>query len=258
MMNGALSRSTVDGQSYSGNITTYEDLTSTNILAAISAMAQKSDDNDVTLFFFSGHGTQATATEAGTGIVGTDFTYISVTRLKTALDAIPGTVIVILDSCYSGMFISKGGVVTKSLTSFDPGSFNSLVGSAFTGVQAKGLTTSKYYVITACSKNEYSYNVSVSTGDSAGLATLFIAMGCGYDLLDTGDTTLLCDGAYYNHGTGAGNGDGIGSIEEVFNYADVNVDYMAAYMAAYWNDPSITQDMQYFATDTSFPVVGRD
>lgn len=252
MMNRALLRSSIDGRKYDGNIYGGYDYTGQQIYNALYAMHQMgADSNDVTLFFYSGHGTQSTATEAGTGIVGTDFKWIDVPTIKGLLDMIPGTVIVVLDSCYSGMFIGKnlkGGSSAKYIAPFNPKSFNSVIGSAFTAPRAKGLTTGKYQVITACRKGETSMNFpALSSGSGTvytGLATLYIAQGCGFNLYDQDNPALLCDG----------NNNQIGTIKEIFDYADARVD---AYVASK-DDPDITQDMQYFTTNAEFPIVGRN
>ncbi len=251
MLANALSRSSLNGLTYSGNIFTAEDFSANGILWAIDLMINKGiDSNDVTFFSYSGHGVQIAATEDQTGIVGTDNVYIDVPTLKAALDAIPGTVIVILDSCYSGMFIGKNGSkgMVKSPVTFNPIAYNKVIRDAFTTPAAKGLTTSKYHVITACRKGETSINVpALSTSGGmiyTGLATLFIAMGSGFDLYDTADTTLLAD---INHNN-------IATIKEVFDFADAEVDARVAAL----NDPEITQDMQYFTTNDNYPLFGRN
>ena len=249
MMENALSRSSLNGIKYT-DITDLADLSASQIISAIAAMKNKGiDSNDVTLFYYSGHGGQIAATEADTGIVGADNYLINVPVLKAYLDTIPGTVIVILDSCFSGMFIGKNGVVTKSAAAFNPKSFNQVIGGAFTGPQAKGLTTSKYHVITASRKNETSMNVYFgSTSDGyrvyVGLCTYYLACAGGYNLGDPTANVLYADA----------NSDKIATIKEVYDFADYYVDKYVLNA----NNPKITQDMQYFTTNTSFPIFGRN
>ena len=249
MMENALSRSSLNGIKYT-DITDLPDLSASEILSAIAAMKNKGiDSNDVTLFYYSGHGGQMAATEADTGIVGVDNYLINVPVLKAALDTIPGTVIVILDSCFSGMFIGKNGVVTKSAAASDPKSFNQVIGGAFTGPQAKGLTTSKYHVITASRKNETSLSVHFGTTSDGyrvyvGLSTYYLACAGGYILGDQTTNVLYADT----------NSNKIATIKEVYDFADYYVDKYV--LSA--NNPRITQDMQYFTTNTSFPIFGRN
>ena len=249
MMENALSRSSLNGIKYT-DITDLADLSASQIISAIAAMKNKGiDSNDVTLFYYSGHGGQMAPTEADTGIVGADNYLINVPVLKAYLDTIPGTVIVILDSCFSGMFIGKNGVVTKSAAAFNPKSFNQVIGGAFTEPQAKGLTTSKYHVITASRKNETSMNVYFgSTSDGyrvyVGLCTYYLACAGGYNLGDQTANVLYADA----------NSDKIATIKEVYDFADYYVDKYVLNA----NNPKITQDMQYFTTNTSFPIFGRN
>ena len=248
-MSNALSRSTLNGLGYTGKIYSNYDLSTSSILSKINSIKNLGvDSNDVTFFYYSGHGTQGAATEDETGIVGTDNYYIDVPTLKSALDLIPGTVIVVLDSCFSGMFIGKSASKGTS-AAFDPKAYNTVIRDAFTAPAAKGLTTGKYQVITACRKGETSINVlaGTTTGGTkvyCGLATLFIAQGSGYDLYNASNTALQSDT----------NNNSIATIQEVFDFADAKVDDIVAR----WNEPNITQDMQYFTTNTSYPLFGRN
>lgn len=242
-MGAALNRSSIGGGKYAGNIISLKDQTRSQILDDVAALANKGiDANDVTLFYYSGHGAQPSSTESGTGLVGVDSRLVSVTELKSALDKIPGKVIVILDSCFSGMFIGK------SATSFTPDeeSFNDAVTGAF-AIQAKGLTSSQYHVITACRKNETSLSVGYYSGKTVtyvGLASYYLAVAGGYDLFNPSATALNCDKTPK---------DNIATFKEVFDFADYYVDQFRIG----YDSPDVTQDMQYFSGDTSLPLFGR-
>lgn len=249
MMQSALERSSLNGLAYS-DITVMADRSKGQILSAIASLKNKGiDSNDVTMFFYSGHGAQDAPTEEQTGLVGVDDQIVNVPELKAALDAIPGTVIVILDSCFSGMFIGKSGTVSKSAAAFNPKGFNEVIGDAFSGPQAKGLTSSKYHVITGCRKNESAMSGQVGTTSSGdevwiGFSSYFIALAGGFDLFDQDANDLNCDL----------NDNKIATIKEVFDFADYYVDQLIADI----NDPEITQDMQYYTTNTSYPIFGRN
>ena len=241
MMNAILSRSTLDGKGYAGKITVLKDQSKANTLAAIANLAKVTDSDDVSFFYYSGHGAQGSATESATGLWCVDNKLLSVTELKAALDKVPGTVIVVLDSCFSGMFIGKSA--TANATSFD-----NVVMNAFAGpFKAKGLTTSKYHVITASRKGEssvsvgYSYNGSVTY---VGLATYYFAVAGGYDLFNPANTTFYGDNAPK---------DDVATFIELFDFADRNVDLFVIAC----NSPYLTQDMQYYSDDENFPILGR-
>jgi hypothetical protein len=242
-MNAVLARSSLSGKTYTGNITSLRDQKKAQVLSNIAAFAKKGiDSNDVTLFYYSGHGAQGSLTESGTGLWCVDNKLLSVTELKTALDAIPGTVVVILDSCFSGMFVGK------STNTASGESFDDKVMSAFTGpLKSKGLTTSKYHVITACRKGETSVSVGYTASGSTtyvGLSTYFLAIAGGYDLFKPSDTTFYGDSLPQ---------DGIATFGEVFTFADTYVDQ---FVASY-NSSQLTQDMQYYTTNIGFPLFGR-
>ena len=225
-------------------VTLKNDLTAEGLRTELNNMASwGADADDVTYFYYSGHGGRSSATESGTGLVGVDRRLLNVPTLKSALDRIPGTVVVILDACYSGMFIGKS-TASAARTGTD---FNAQVMRSFEGsLQKKGLTTSKYQVMTACRKGETSVSVGFySSGSSTyvGLSTYYLAMAGGYDLLDPA----------FNAFAGDASGDGVATFAEAFSYADAGVD---AFRTKY---PSlgITQDMRCSASNPGLPLFGR-
>ena len=142
------------------------------MLGMIASTFGDAKETDVSLFYFSGHGT------TDGRLVGTGNSYVSPSTLRNALDEIPGTKIVILDCCFSGNFIGKsdGG---------SPSDFNRAIISAFSWT-SKGdndLAANGYYVITACTKEETSS--SLSTSDiSFGAFTYGVCYGSGYDIME--------------------------------------------------------------------------
>jgi len=86
---------------------------------------------------------------------------ISVNELESALSAIPGTKVVILDSCFSGGFIGKGKE-KLTISKEDLTSFNDSIINIFSQSQLKGLlTTNQYKVLTASHYDQSSYgNIS--------------------------------------------------------------------------------------------------
>jgi len=126
--------------------------TKSNILQSISYTFSGADSNDISYFYFSGHGSRFGNTSYICPADMTSFvdSAISVDELEAALSAIPGIKVVFLDSCYSGGFIGKAiGNTTVSKEKLE--SFNDEVINVFSQSQSKSLLTSNQYkVLTSC------------------------------------------------------------------------------------------------------------
>lgn len=97
---------TLKQQNYNGHRWSISRLWKTSpakVEAAINKAAAKANDHDITLFFFMGHGDSKGSLHFYNG------TSISAAQLKQWLDRIPGRVIVMLGSCYSGTYIARSG-----------------------------------------------------------------------------------------------------------------------------------------------------
>lgn len=178
--------------------------TKTAILQGIASTFSGADDNDVSYFYFSGHGGCGACTWGlfTSYICPTDSLLtsydndISINELEIALSAIPGTKVVILDSCFSGGFIGKGkGKITISKE--ETASFNDEIINVFSQAQSKGLlTTNQYKVLTACHYYQFSWDIP------PGLFTKVLVDGCGYDgnyyadIANDNDTKVTLDEAY--------------------------------------------------------------
>lgn len=146
------------------------DLSASGIRSAISTTFAGARPGDVSLFYFSGHGTAAGA------LVGVGNSIVTVNSLRSTLDTIPGTKIVIVDACHSGNMIGK------STESFRPSSFTSAFISGFSSYNRDeyDLATNGYIVMTACSKDQQSQ--SLFDGNiSFGAFTYGLTYGCGFD-----------------------------------------------------------------------------
>ena len=80
--------------------------TKENILNGIVSNFGEADENDISYFYYMGHG----GVYGGTPVITpTDYPLrITVDELETALSSIPGTKVVFLETCHSGNFIDKG------------------------------------------------------------------------------------------------------------------------------------------------------
>lgn len=170
--------STMSGTPY--RITPARNLTGTGMQAAIASAFAGAEPGDISLFYYSGHGTEAGALVGTRDSLGRD-TFLSVYGLRSALEKIPGTKIVILDCCYSGNVIGRSASPEDTGS---PASFNNAVISAFGAVSrsSENLEDAGYIVLTACRKDQRSNTMSdPSNGNFFGVFTYGLCYGSGYD-----------------------------------------------------------------------------
>jgi len=162
-------------------VTTRINVTASGIRSAITSAFSGADSNDVSLFFYSGHGTSAG------DLCGTSNTYISVSQLRDYLDTVPGTKIVLLDCCYSGAHINKADADASA------SAFNNAVIAAFSARPKANLATSGYAVITACSKTQTSSSLSYDGDYWFGAFTYSVCLGSGYNMRTGRTGTIWAD-----------------------------------------------------------------
>lgn len=204
------------------SVTVKKNIRAEEILSSISSTFRNASYNDVSLFYYSGHGANSLGADGNptsyhAALVGTFQTYVSIARLKTELDKIPGKKVIIIDACHSGQFIARDGAVTQVSSS----AFNSQVVNLFANddqlsgdvsrtavvLAADGsellseeapafidraddanFAKSGYYVITACRSEEKSVSTGYdSNGDGKidryfGLFTYGLCYGNGWNL----------------------------------------------------------------------------
>lgn len=183
----------------------------------ITAYSGDSGPDDIFVFHFSGHGYY----EAGQSrMYYSDRSNFSMSELRSALDAINGTKIVLIDACESGNFteLSSGRELTMSERIEQARLFREGVIKAFEDEpSSRGLYNSdhEYYVLTGAAVNQYSYE---DGNLNHGFFTFFLADGMG----DVGDSnpsgsyneTFDADG----YGPG-GNQDTNLTYQEIYNYS---------------------------------------
>lgn len=204
------------------SVTVKTNIRAEEILSSISSTFGNASYNDVSLFYYSGHGANSLGADGNptsyhAALVGTFQTYVSIARLKTELDKIPGKKVIIIDACHSGQFIARDGAMTQVSSS----AFNSQVVNLFANddqlsgdvnrtavvlavdgsellseeapafIDRAGDTNfakSGYYVITACRSEEKSVSTGYdSNGDGKidryfGLFTYGLCYGNGWNL----------------------------------------------------------------------------
>jgi len=216
--------------------------TKSAILQGIANIFSEADYNDVSYFYFNGHGIRVNnisylcPTEVNYFLPMT--AYISVDELETALSAIPGTKVVFLDSCHSGGFIGKG-VEEIQISKEELESFNDEVINIFSQTECKGLlTTNEYKVLTSCHSSQKCMELSpVTPGDfdPFGVFTMALCAGCGYYDSYPADTNL----------------DTKVSLQEAYLYVKSYV----AELDTQLHDISITQDVQVYPNNSTFTIV---
>jgi len=199
-------------------ISTKSNLTADGMVSSINSTFSGATANDVSLFYFAGHGTNAAGTGYHGALMGTGSTYLTVARLKSTLDNIPGKKIVIIDSCHSGQMISRSGDgESTGVSTSELNAFNSKVISAFS-VQTRSendLANSGYYVITAAHSSEKSITMGYdSNGDDVidkhyGVFTYGLCLGSGWNLAKNTNNSMAADA----------NGDGAITLHEAYAHA---------------------------------------
>ncbi len=162
--------------------------TKNNILQGIASTFSEADDDDVSYFYFGGHGGKYGSIYY---ICPADMTSsvdskISVNELEEALGVIPGTKVVIIDSCNSGGFIGKGEdkdeFSDKALKAFNEDIIK-IFSSEQNGENRERdlLTADCYKVLTSCSYDQISETFCSFEGNTIGVFTAALLEGCGYN-----------------------------------------------------------------------------
>ena len=222
-----------DGGSYAGNIITRDDLTTSEVMSAISSTFSRARDGDVSLFMIASHGDTSCSTNHTAGSICTYWDgNLYLDDLANALAKIPGKVIVILQSCGSGAATrsfsgAAGSGTAQGAADLD---FGRLAISAFAG-EDPGLKvyeyeeapagegfitvpepatneflTSKFVILTAASYHESSW--SQEGGSMSDSFAYFV-----YDM-EQGITTS----GSFPADTQYGNGDGRLTLKELHTY----------------------------------------
>jgi len=210
-------RSMIARQSGTPTQVTYGyNLSASTIQSTIKSAFAGADSSDISIFYYSGHGA------SNGSLCGVKNTYVSVNQLRSWLDKVPGKKIVLLDSCHSGTHIGK----SADGEDFDPEAFNDAVIAAFAATPKANLANSNYYVLTACSKNEYSF--SYGSGSSAyGLFTSGLTKGSGYDMRNQVNCNWYADT----------NSNGEVTLKEAYNYIVQTVNNSTVHQSTKYHGP---------------------
>ena len=213
-------------------VTTMSNLTGSGILSAVGSVFGEADCNDVTLFFYSGHGLYSSNEAALGSLCGVNGTTVSPDQLRTKMDQYQGKKVVIIDSCHSGNMIGKSDGDASAQA------FNNAFLAAFGRGAKANLAASGYYVLTAASKSQSSYETKVN-GKWYGVFTRALTYGGGWNELSSSRLSKLYADS---------NGDKRITLNELYNYTRSRVTQLG-YGSA--------QDAQVYPTGSSQVLFGR-
>ena len=251
---------TMDATPYS--VTVDQDKGKSGILSGIASVFADADDDDVSLFFFSGHGS------SGGKLLGNDGLSISPSELRSALDAVAGKKIVIVDACFSGAIIQKSAaLMTAAATASDEtgeteeteeetatqsevSSFASSFVSGFRPrllAKADGyLNEEPYLVLCACTGSQESWQAYFS-GVAMGVLTRALTVGCGWNgVTNARLSTTKADS----------NGDSKITLAEAYSYSASKVQETLDEWSAYYGTTYV-QTVTAYPSDSGEVLFGR-
>ena len=219
------------------SITTTSNQPATGMQAAIASAFAGAEPGDISLFYYSGHGTEAGALVGTRDSLGRD-TFLSVYGLRSALEKIPGTKIVILDCCHSGAAINRStGTESVNLRSFNRSIISGLTAKTRS---AENLEDQGFIVLTACRKDQQSVSLSGNNSYYWGVFTYGICYGSGYDEWNQQALTGLPADT---------NGDGAITLGEAYQGVLERVDYL--------NTMTIIEQATQYHGDPAFVLWSR-
>ncbi len=206
-----------------------------NILQSINSSFLEAESSDISYFYFSGHGYNDGETitilpyDALAENASKD---ITVDELALALGNIPGTKVVILDSCHSGGFIGKELYSREILSTDNLRQFNESVLESFAmhdSISTKGnLASGEFKVIVSASGDQKCWETLYHPidGNPYGYFSASLCEGCGYD------NFIAPYPADYNI-------DGKITVSEIYQYVKASL-------------VSLNQDTQVYPDNSSF------
>ena len=187
--------SRLEGTAYTTVIET--DLSADGILSAIQTCFAGTEEQDVSLFYYSGHGWSSSDAAIRGALVAADGKeYVTAAQLRAALDAIPGRKVVIIDACYSGSFVSGGeySAVARSAKAQPENGAEAFL-DAFTAAfswKSRSSGYSRYFLLTSAAEYEEAYEDDVG-GRHMGLFSSSLITGLGWNCRTQTPGAFLAD-----------------------------------------------------------------
>ena len=228
-------RGFLTGLSHRFNPVYAANLTADQMKRAVRSAFSGAKTTDVSLLYYSGHGQSDYGGANHGALVGVDGSMLSFAELAGVLSDVPGRVIVILDSCYSGASITSKTTLRSSgdpLDAFLKDAVSSFSGYTYTpdGIRKRSaeLAVPKFIVIAAARYTEQAGEGPID-GYRCGVFTysMLQGMGCVYPA-----------GAYQGS-MPADNGDLRVTLKEIYDYA-------SAKATSIWSQ----QHAVYYGNDT--------
>ena len=202
-----------------------------DITGGIAAAFADADEDDVSIFYYSGHGVADNSGRLAGALITVeedgDYEYFMLDTLAEILRAVPGRVVVLMDSCGSGAAIYENGQLTAGP---DARRFNEAVIRAFAGpVENLGdFREPKFIVMTGAAHLEYSWESS-----GGGWFTWYFARG-------------IRDGKPAD-----ADGDGTVTLCELYDYVYTNVYNRGPYQE---ETGEVYQHVQVYPENSSYPL----
>jgi len=146
------------------NTLRHKEATKKAILDGIVSTFGEADENDISYFYFMGHGgvRDGQPIFCPTDYTGAVASTITLKELETTFDKIKGTKILFFESCHSGNFIEKGNNYLRN--------FNRLIIGSF---DTKAFNKGNYKVITSCKGEQTCW-----TSGTMSYFTMGVYQGC--------------------------------------------------------------------------------
>lgn len=207
------------------------DSTREDLISAIRSAFEDATPSDVSLFYINCHGGYD---RGGAWLELHDGSRVTARQLEQMLRKISGTVIVMIDCCQSGAFLSSTAHAD----------FNRGVTQAFTGGGAASFSKSKYRVMTSSSSTQDSYRISFNGADSeSDMATVFVRSLCeagGWDLIKDHKTAMRADLDKNK----------VVTFEEAYRYTSRRI-------KKYLQEVGVRQDVQVYPSGSMLPMFIR-
>ncbi|MDL2205657.1 Ig-like domain-containing protein [Eubacteriales bacterium OttesenSCG-928-N13] len=192
------------------------------------------DDDDVTMFVYSGQG--LLASDGSASLVGEDGTQLKITDLRALLDKLPGTKLIVMDLRYPEAAAQQAKLNEQDAVD----KLNTATIDAFRG----GTTQQKYQVLCAGSMLKSAEQAAGVLGvtDGTGLGSYYLVQGCGHDYLNQRPGDMLAD-ANKNEAV---------SLAEARDYINDSVKSLASA-----NGLNLTVAAAIYPDDSQYPLLSR-
>ena len=158
------------------DVTVMNDISADSILESIRLSFGQATENDVSFFYFSGHGINSDEEGQQGALLGNDGeSSVTACQLRSALDSIPGRKIIIIETCYSGVF-ATGNTEADPTESED----DCFAGSFLRDFSDQSPNTgiySRYFIITSSAADELSYETKTQDNKTMGAFTYHLVTG---------------------------------------------------------------------------------